>query len=102
MTAGKCSQMLRSVTSTLFRPHGLHPARLLYLWNFPGKNAGLGCCFLLQWIFPTQGSNPHLLYLLHWQVDSLPLAPPGKPNMWPDMGNELPRLILPTLALAKQ
>ena len=34
--------------------------------------------FLLQGIFPTQGSNPHLLCLLHWQADSLPLAPPGK------------------------
>ena len=28
---------------------------------------------------PTQGSNPRLLHLLHWQVDSLPLAQPGKP-----------------------
>ena len=27
--------------------------------------------FLLQGIFPTQGWNPHLLWLLHWQVDSL-------------------------------
>ena len=33
---------------------------------------------LLQGIFPTQGSNPHLLCLLCWQVGSLPLAPPGK------------------------
>ena len=33
----------------------------------------------LQGIFPTQGSNPHLLHLLHWQVGSLPLAPPGTP-----------------------
>ena len=30
-------------------------------------------------IFLTQGSNPCLLHLLHWQVDSLPLTPPGKP-----------------------
>ena len=30
----------------------------------------MGCHFLLQGIFPTQGSNPHLL---HWQADSLPL-----------------------------
>ena len=29
-------------------------------------------------ILPTQGSNPGLLCLLHWQVGSLPLAPPGK------------------------
>ena len=32
--------------------------------------------FLLQGIFPTQGLNPRLL---HWQADSLPLAPPGSP-----------------------
>ena len=25
--------------------------------NSPGKNTGMGCHFLLQWIFPTQGSN---------------------------------------------
>ena len=30
-------------------------------------------------IFLTQGLNPHLLCLLHWQAGSLPLAPPGKP-----------------------
>ena len=30
---------------------------------------------LLQGIFPTQGLNPHLLHLLHWQVGSLPLVP---------------------------
>ena len=42
------------------------PARLLCSWDFPGKNIGVGCHFLLQGIFPTQGSNPHLL---HWQAD---------------------------------
>ena len=26
----------------------------------PGKNTGVGCHSLLQWIFPTQGSNPVL------------------------------------------
>ena len=40
-------------------------------WDFPGKNTGVGCQFLLQDIFPTQGSNPHLL---NWQVDSLLLT----------------------------
>jgi len=34
----------------------------------------------LQGIFPTQGENPHFLRLLHWQVGSLLLAPPGKPR----------------------
>ena len=47
--------------------------------NSLGKNNGVGCHFLLQGIFPTQGLNPHLLCLLHWQVSSLPLVPPGKP-----------------------
>ena len=30
---------------------------------------------LLQGIFPTQGSNPCPLHLLHWQLGSLPLEP---------------------------
>ena len=30
-------------------------------------------------IFPSQGSNLHLLHLLHWQVSSLSLVLPGKP-----------------------
>ena len=38
----------------------------------------VGCSALLQGIFPTQGSNSHLLCLLHCQLGSLPLAPPGK------------------------
>ena len=46
----------------------------------PGKNTRVGCHALLQGIFPNQGSNLHLLCLLHWQVGSLPLAPPGKPQ----------------------
>ena len=38
------------------------------------------CHALFQGIFLTQGSNPHLLCLLHCQAGSLPLAPPGKPQ----------------------
>ena len=41
----------------------------------------MGCHFLLQGIFPTQGSNLRLLRLLHWQASSLALAPPGKPKI---------------------
>ena len=44
-----------------------------------GKNTGVCCHAIHQGIFLTQGSNPCLLHLLHWQVDSLPLVPPGKP-----------------------
>ena len=32
----------------------------LCLWDFPGKNTGVGCHALLQGIFPTQGLNPSL------------------------------------------
>ena len=39
----------------------------------------MGCHFLLQGVFQTQGSNPHLLCLLHWQMDSLPLSHQGSP-----------------------
>ena len=52
-------------------------ARFLCLWDFPGKNTGVGCHFLLQGIFLTRGLNPRLLSLLHWQSCSLPLAPPN-------------------------
>ena len=31
-------------------------------WDFPGKNTGVGCHFLLQEIFLTQGLNPGLLH----------------------------------------
>ena len=38
-------------------------------WDFPDKNTGVGCHALLQGIFPTQGSNLHLLCLLHcWWI----------------------------------
>ena len=66
------------------RPRGLQPTRLLCLWGFLGKNTGVGCHFLLQGIFSTQGSNPRLLRLLHWHVDSLLLGHLG--GLW------LPRL----------
>ena len=51
--------------------------------EFSSKNTEVGCHFLLQRIFPTQGLNPCLLCLLHWQADSLPLAPLGKPHFMP-------------------
>ena len=51
-----------SVMSYSLRLHGLYPAKLLCPWNSPGKNTGVGCCFLLQGIFPTQGWNPYFLH----------------------------------------
>ena len=35
------------------------------LSDFPGKNIGVGCYFLLQGILPIQGLNSSLL---HWQA----------------------------------
>ena len=61
---------------TLSRAHGLQPARLLSPWDFPGRNTAVGCHFLLQGIFPTQGLNPSLL---RRQADSLPLNHQGSP-----------------------
>ena len=51
-----------------WRSHGLLPTRLPCPWNFPDGSTGVGCCFLLQRIIPTQGSNPGLAHcrLTHW------------------------------------
>ena len=55
-----CSDMFDSLW-----PHGLQSTRLLCPWNFPGKNTGAGCHFLLQEIFLTQGLNPYLVQILY-------------------------------------
>ena len=65
----------RSVMSDSLWPHGLY--RLFRPWDFPGKNTGVGCHFLLQRIFPTQGLNPGLLHsrqMLYY------LSHPGSPS----------------------
>ena len=68
-----CVCVSYSVMSDSLLPHGLWPARLLCPWNVPGKNTGMGCHFLLQGIFLTQGLNLCLLLscigrwiLYHW------------------------------------
>ena len=48
-------------------------------WDSQGKNTEVHFLALLQGIFLTPGLNRCFLRLLHWQVDSLLLAPPGKP-----------------------
>ena len=37
---------------------------LLHPWDFPGKSTGVGCHFLFQRIFPTQGSNLTIIVLV--------------------------------------
>ena len=67
----------RSVVSDSLQPQGLEPSRLLCPWDSPGKNTGMGCYFLLQRIFPTQGWN---LCLLHDKQILLLLSQQGSPE----------------------
>ena len=55
------------------------PARLLCLWNFPGKNTGVGQPFPAAGDLPNPEIKFSSLHLLHWQAGSLPRLPPGKP-----------------------
>ena len=52
-----------------------YPTRLLPPWDSPGKNTEVGCHFLLQGIFLTQGSNPGLP---HWRQMLSPLSHQGR------------------------
>ena len=47
------------------RAHGLYPARLLYPWDFPGKNTRVDCHLFLQGIFPTR-DRTHVLCIGRW------------------------------------
>ena len=51
-----------SIVSDSLWLHWLGPTRLLCPWDFPGNSIRVDCHFLLQGIFPTQGSNPGLLH----------------------------------------
>ena len=48
--------------SNSVRPHRRQRTRLPRPWDSPGKNTGVGCHFLLQGIFPIQGSNLGLMH----------------------------------------
>ena len=74
-----CIYICQSVSQLCptLKPQGLGPTKLLYPWDFPDKNTGAGCHFLLQGIFPTLRLNPCLLY---WQEDSLLLSHLGSPK----------------------
>ena len=49
-----------SFVSDSLWPFELEPTRLFCQWDSLGKNIGVGCHFLLQGIFPIQGSKPWL------------------------------------------
>ena len=68
-----CCLVTKSRLTVLWR-HGLYPTKLLRPWDFPGRNTGMGCHFLLQGIFLIQELSPSLLY---WQAASVPLCHQG-------------------------
>ena len=69
----------RSVMPDSLRPHGLQPTRLLCPWDFPGKDARVGCHFLLlithcQISPPDLGKHTPLTPRYCWPVPELRLV----------------------------
>ena len=62
----------------------------------------MGCHTLLHGIFPTQGSNLCLFYLLNWQVGSSPLAPSGCCTFSHQQLHEVGTALSPMLLMRKQ
>ena len=63
-----------SVVSESLQRYGLYSP-----WNSPGQNTGVGSRFLLQGIFPTQGSNPGFP---HCRQILCQLSHKGSPRIW--------------------
>ena len=61
--------------SDSLQPHGLQPTRLLYPWNSPGQNTGVGKPFASLGDLLNPGFEPRFPSL---QADSLPFKPLGK------------------------
>ena len=83
-----CVYVCTQLCPTLCDPMNGQAVKLLCPWNFPGRNTVVGCHFLLQGIFPTQG----------WNIVSAPPAlaggffttvPNGFCSKWPCLGNTL-------------
>ena len=79
MVSFMCSEVQLLSCARLFStPWIVACTKLLGPWDFRGKSTGVGCHFLLQGIFPTQGLNPGLshcrqtLYHLSHQESNLP------------------------------
>ena len=89
LTTGHTPVLVAQSCPTLCDPHGLYPARLLWPWNSPGKNNGVGSHSLLQGIFLTQGSN---LGLLHCRQILYHLSHHRSPQPSPYIRNQLTRL----------
>ena len=63
---------------------------LLCPWDFPGKSTGVGCHFLLQRIFLTQGSNPGLL---HCRQTLYPLSHQGR-QKWSNRQTSIGKMLM--------
>ena len=72
-----CMRSAASVVSSSFRLWTI-VTRLFCPWDFPGKSTGVGCHFLLQEIFQTQGLNPGLL---HYRQTLYHLSHQGSPTL---------------------
>ena len=66
-----CAWLFRHVQ--LFETPSCQPGSSVH-GDSPGKNPAMGCHFLLQRIFPTQGSNLSLLRLLRYRQLLYPLS----------------------------
>lgn len=87
LPCGVCSSLfsrksvsLSATPGTVALPAPLRP------WDFPGKSTRVGCRFLLQGVFLTQGLNLGLLRLWHWQAASLLLSHLGSPESYLSLG----------------
>ena len=77
----KCGESVSCLVMFYFlQAYGQQPTRFLCPWDFPGKNPGADCHFLLQRIFQTQSPNPHPLGLLIGRQILLPLSHVGSPS----------------------
>ena len=84
----KREALKKRIVCAQLSPNSLWPCGL---YSLPGPSVhGILQAGILEWvvmpssrIFQTQGSNPGLSSLLHWQAGSLPLVPPGNlPVLW--------------------
>ena len=73
-------------------PYNRNLPDFLCPWDSPGKNTGVGCHSLLQWIFLTQGSN---LGLLHCKQILYHLSHQRSPDLWVDKFILIPILSTP-------
>ena len=88
LTVWKVKVKLLSCVRLFETPWTVACTRLLRPWDFLGKSTGVGCHFLLQGIFPTQGSSPgppHSNWLINKQVKEniiLWVGGAGRGQLW--------------------